>query len=153
MKTNISVLLICLSLLSQTSLADTIWKEEDGYFGVQFSIPLETGPKSNIFANASYNILLIDSSESYADGFAIGFDKLGFRSLSYLRPSNMLEISQNSVRNHSIRLLTAKSDDRSLKTNVEIDGETIVMYTIGGIILFGEALKDFFDDVESHYSD
>jgi len=147
MKITLYVLLIFLSFLPETSSADTIGKGEDGYFGIQFSIPLDTGPKSKLIANANINILLINSKEDYADGIAIGFDNLEFRSLSYLRPSSNLGVSQNSIRKHSITLMKANSSAESVKTNVELDGGTIVMYGVVGIILFSDALKDFYEDL------
>ena len=153
MKVYITYLLVCLSFLSQESRADSIWEEEDGYLGVQFSVPLESGSKSNLFEKANYNILLIDSTEGYADGIAIGFDKLGFRSISYLRPSNILGISESSVRNHSITLLTTKNGHDSPKTNVVLEAGTIVMYGVVGIILLGDALKDFVEDLEDNDDD
>ena len=153
MKIYISFLLVCLPFAFQESRADSTWEEEDGYLGVQFSVPLESGPKGNLFAKANYNILLINSTEGYADGFAIGFDKLGFRSVSYLRPSNILGISESSVRDHSITLLTTENDHKSPKTNVVLEAGTIVMYGIIGIILLGDALKDFAEDLESKDSD
>jgi hypothetical protein len=136
------------TILAGEPKADMLGDENDVYFGLQVTIPLETNSTGVFSRQNRYSLLLVEQADGIRKGLAYTRQGNGARELSYLKPTQEFKIGYSRISEHSLPLMRVDADgnvDTGNRANMGLleFGLTLVV----GAIVIGDALGDTIEDI------
>jgi len=111
MKTIIKGLLVLFGLTNSMVSADALGEADDTYVGFQMAISIDSISRGLLSGQPQYSYLLVRQKNGIKDGIALTNDNYGNRTLNYLRPTNIFDISQSRVVEYAVPIMRLEAQD------------------------------------------
>jgi hypothetical protein len=107
MKKILSAFLSGLIILANSPVSAGVFGEtDDRYFGIQMTLPVDTGRSSHFAGKAEYSAMIIDQRDGIKEGVAFTQHANGDQVIGYLTPSTSFKIGQSKMSDYTIPVVS-----------------------------------------------
>ena len=133
---------------------DILGNEDDSYFGMQISIPLER-PSNELFSKQTrYSLLLLNQQDGMREGVTYTYFSKGGHSFNYLQPTREFELGVSRIEHYGMPLVQFDSDG-NYRSNADPVTDPLIfgVTVIAGAAVLLKVTKDAADDVINDLQD